>query len=241
MLHIITLAYRFELLAKVYASIPKHDDICWHLSIAKKRGIPNESFIRDDKRIQLHMVECDDDDFVSKRNAVFEKINDGYFYLLDDDTIFIYGAYEVYRQYNSIGFNGMIVGDRILRRKDFTSEIEKAGFPTENPATTIIDTGMVIASSDVLRSVKWEWVPQNEYYPRDYLFWSNCFKYFGKEKVVLCNKVISYYNYSMPLLHFKKKIFNRKIELKIYNYYLAYYLEILAIKIKQIITKNHPN
>jgi hypothetical protein len=226
MLHIITLAYRFELLSKVYASIPKHDDIRWHLSIAKKRGTPNKSFILKDKRIVLHITDCEDNDFVSKRNAVFEKINDGYFYLLDDDTIFLVEVYNLYQQYSGIGFRGMIVGDRIFRMKNIEGEIEKGTYPTDDPNTTIIDSGMALASSDVLKTVKWQWVPTGEGYPRDYLFWSNCFKYFGKDKVVLCDKIISYYNYLNPIINIRinkkiKGIGNIRISLDIYNIVIA--------------------
>ena len=235
MLHIVTLAYRFELLSKVYASIPKHDDIRWHLSIAKERGLPTYDFLKNDNRIIVHLIDCKDNDFVSKRNAAFENIHDGYFYLLDDDTIFLNEAYEVYRHYKKMEFRGMIIGDRIFRLRNYKGEIERAPFPTENPATTFIDTGMAIASSDVLRSVKWEWVPENEICSRDQLFWTNCFKYFGKEKVVFCNRVIAYYNYSAPILRLKRKIFNRQIELKIYNPNTAYIIEFIAKKIKMIL------
>ena len=118
MLHIVTLAYRFELLSKVYASIPKHDDIRWHLSISKERGLPTYDFLINDNRIIVHLIDCKDNDFVSKRNAAFENIHDGYFYLLDDDTIFLNEAYEVYRHYKKMEFRGMIIGDRIFRLRN---------------------------------------------------------------------------------------------------------------------------
>lgn len=238
MLHIITLAYRFELLPKVYASIPKHDDICWHLSIAKKRGIPNYSFITNDKRIHLHIIECNDNDFVSKRNAVFEKIKDGYFYMLDDDTIFINEAYDQYKEHFLKKESVMIIGNELIRHYK-TELLLKANPLSEDPTKVNIGTGMALASSEVLEFVKWDWTPQGETYSRDYLFWSNCFRFFGEEKTINCNKIISYHNYFSPVLRIRidKKIkglgnFRLHTDIdnvtiaKIYNYITYGYLEL---------------
>ena len=235
MLHIITLAYRFELLSKVYASIPMHDDICWHLSIAKKRGIPNDDFIEKDKRIKIHLIDCEDDDFVSKRNSVFEKIKDGYFYMLDDDTIFINEAYNQYKQQYLKKENVLIIGNEIIRYYN-KERILKANPLSEDPSKVNIGTGMALCSSEVLKFVKWEWVPHGKTYSRDFLFWSNCFKHVGEENTIYCNKVISYHNYYSPVLRIR---INKKIRgwgncrlytdidnvtiAKIYNYFTYRY------------------
>jgi hypothetical protein len=249
MLHIITLAYRFELLPKVYASLPKHDDICWHLSIAKNRGIPNESFIIKDKRIIIHQIDCKDDDFVTKRNKVFEKIKDGYFYMLDDDTIFINEVYNQYKQHYLKKENVLIIGNEIIRYYK-TEGILKANPLSEDPSKVNIGTGMALSSSEVLRFVKWEWVPQGETYSRDFLFWSNCFRFFGEGKTINCNKIISYHNYFSPVLRIRihKKIkvlgnfrlhtdIDNVIIAKIYNYITYSYLALkskLYMKRKKI-------
>jgi hypothetical protein len=52
---------------------------------------------------------------------------------------------------------------------------------------------------------------------------------------VFCNRVISYYNHSAPILYLKRKIFNRNAELKIYNPNIAYLIEFFAKKIKWIL------
>jgi len=225
MLHIVTLLYRFELLSKVYASIPKHDDIRWHLSIAKKRGIPKERFILEDNRIVLHIVDCKDDDFVTKRNYVFSKIKDGYFYMLDDDTYFFNEVYELYKEYEKRNFRGLIIGNEKIRIYDRESLLVAKPL-SDDPGKINIGTGMAISSSDALEHVRWAWGNLDRGIGRDYIFWSKCFAYFGPENVVYSNKIISFHNFFSPAarVRIKKRAWGFTIfylNMDIYNIRMA--------------------
>ena len=191
MLHIITPVYRFELLSMVHESIPNRNDIRWHLSLAKKRGIPDEKFIKEDKRVILHIIDCSDQDTVSKRNAVFENIKDGYFYMLDDDTIFVEEVYTIYKEHSIKMFKGLILGNQSIN-----DQIRHPSYPlSEDPNKVNVDTGMAIASSDVLEHVKFSWTKPGENFGRDFLFWSKCYAYFGDDNVIYLDRIISKYNY----------------------------------------------
>ena len=187
MLHIITLLYRFENFEQLCFSIPEKNNITWHIVISNRRTIPSNITESTFKNLIIHIVDLNDDDFVSKRNIVFEKINDGYFFLLDDDTKFLNSCYEEYKKYHNLGFKGMIVG---IQQTVFSKN--KPNYPYTNPKNNLLDTGSVIAYFEVLKHVKWEWT--NDYY-RDRFFWANCARYFGENRIINCNKVISYYNF----------------------------------------------
>ena len=79
-----------------YSSIFKNDDITWHISKTSRNPDPDYEFIKSDKMIKLYNVDCDDTDTTAKRNAVLEKIKDGYFCFLDDDTVFHENMYIKY-------------------------------------------------------------------------------------------------------------------------------------------------
>ena len=194
-----------------------------------RKGPANE-FIGKDQRITVYSIDCRDTDIISKRNAVFEKIKDGFFYLLDDDTILINNVYTLYKEFYSKGFRGMIIGDQI--KWDFEkTKFMKAPFPSEDPSKTKLDTGMVIASSDVLEYVQWSDVEPNANYGRDFLFWSKCFSYFGPENVVMCNKVINFFNFYAPLVRIRKRVLGLAFAIDIYNPHLAkFYTSIQTIK-----------
>ena len=216
MLHIITPLYRFELIDKVYSTIPNYSDIKWHISISKRRELPKNSFFSKDDRVVIYYLDCEDNDMVTKRNKIFENIKDGYFYLLDDDTKFLEEVYNVYKKYNKINFQGMIIGKQYLPilMKKLNG---KAWRPSSNPNYNKIDTGEAIAHHSVLRHVKWEWSIE---FGRDNLFWTNCYLYFKDEHTLLINNYISYYNYfnkNKPCVQIRKKIFTFEIKLDIYN------------------------
>ena len=100
MLHIITRAYRYHLLDEVYNSIPKHEDIIWHIGKTSRRESLTNNFIEDD-RVIVYEVDCDDCDITPKTNKILDHITDGYFCFLDDDTYFydnMYFAYEKFKK-----------------------------------------------------------------------------------------------------------------------------------------------
>jgi hypothetical protein len=214
MLHIVTPLYRYDLLEKVYQSIPKHADIIWHIAKTSRREKLTNHFLTADQRIKLYEIDCADDDMVTKRNVVFAAIQDGYFYLLDDDTIFLDALYAVYQQYSQANFKGMVIGN---------TNLLKASYPILKATQPRFDTGMVLSHHQVLRAVAWDWHPT---LPRDFYFWRRCYEFFGKESTVLIDKVIAHYNYFGSIYTIKKRILGFDIEYKINNiaFAKAYFL-----------------
>lgn len=205
MLHIITPLYRYHLLEKVYQSIPKDHDITWHIAKSSQREKLDHDFIHTDSRIKLYELDCPDIDTVTKRNVIFDNIKDGFFYCLDDDTLFLKELYRVYKEYNNIGFEGMIVGQ---------SNVIKHIRLSANPKESWIDTGMVLCYFKVLEKEKWEWT---EIAGRDCYFWSRCYQFFGKENTVFLNRVISHYNLLGPYLRIKKSLLFWDFKYDVYN------------------------
>lgn len=113
MLHIATPFYRPQYLEAIYESIPKYHDITWHIAKTKNSPSLKYDFLKD-PRIKVYEIDCSDKDTVTKRNTIFNHIKEGFFFLLDDDTIFVEEAYNVYKQYSEEGFVGMIVGNQLL-------------------------------------------------------------------------------------------------------------------------------
>ena len=69
----------------------------WHIAKTSRRPRLGNVFLETDSRIRLYEIDCVDTDIVAKRNAIFDRIRDGYFFLLDDDTICVEAMYEVYK------------------------------------------------------------------------------------------------------------------------------------------------
>ncbi|WP_064196175.1 MULTISPECIES: hypothetical protein [Emticicia] len=220
MLHIITPLYRFHLLEKVYQSIPKNDDIRWHIAKSTQREKLEYDFIQTDSRIHLYELDCPDADTVTKRNVIFANIKDGFFYCLDDDTLFLEEVYNVYKEYHHTDFKGMIIGQSNLIKKVQLSA---------DPKKSWIDTGMVICYFSVLEREKWEWT---EIAGRDCYFWSRCYQFFGEENIIFLDKVISHYNSLSPYLRVRKPILFWNFKYDIYNRTLA------RTYIKLALTKN---
>jgi len=183
MLHIETILYRYENIDKVYESIPKHEDITWHISKVKSRKAP-ESEVWKDKRVILYDIDCKDNDFVSKRNIPFNRMKDGWFCLLDDDNTFHDHMYEVYQKYKDTDFKGMVIGQQ-------NSSNNKLRLDANYPSPGWIDTGNVLCHTTALETNKWQ---NSLKYPRDFLFWYNCFKLFKRQNTILLKEVISNYN-----------------------------------------------
>jgi len=186
MLHIITPLYRFNLLEQVYNSILMNDDITWHISKSNKREELDYDFLKKDKRIKLYNIDCDDNEIYKKRNVVFDNIKDGYFCLLDDDTIFHENMYIKYLECTEHNFRGMLVGEQI--DKD-----GKLRLIASKPVFGRIDTGNVLSHHSCLSECKWP----KEHIPgvnnKDFLFWDSVFEFYGK-KCAIWNQPISYYN-----------------------------------------------
>lgn len=215
MFHIATPLYRYEYLERIYQSIPKHEDITWHIAKAKHRPPLTFDFLQD-PRVKIYEIDCPDSDTVSKRNTIFDHITDGYFYLLDDDTIFLEEAYHVYNEYQQQNFVGLIMGSQ-----DHCGKTLEPTLISENPSLTRMDTGMAIAHNSVLRHVKWAWSPKDVFYENDCLFWSRCYVYFGKARTINVNTCISTYNRFGAKIRVRKQLLGLKIHFDIYNIHVV--------------------
>jgi len=186
MLHIITPLYRFELIEKVYGSIPLNEDVVWHISYSSKRELPNLSFLNDNKQIRLYPVDCEDNDTPSKRNEILKEIKDGYFCFLDDDTVFHENMYFKYQECMENNFKGMLVGEQI-------DNDGKLRLIASKPVFRKIDTGNVIAHHDCLTECRWPETFTWRVNQRDFLFWESVYNYY-EMKCAIWNTPISYYN-----------------------------------------------
>ena len=186
MLHIITPLYRFELIEKVYSSIPINEDILWHISYSSKRELPNLPFLTNNKQIRLYTVDCEDNDTPSKRNEILKQIKDGYFCFLDDDTTFHENMYMKYLDCTEEKFVGMLVGEQLFPNG-------KLRLIASKPIFKHIDTGNVISHHSCLNECDW---PEKFIWrvnQRDFLFWESVYNYYGMT-CAIWNSPISYYN-----------------------------------------------
>lgn len=196
-LHIITPAYRFENLESIYNSILINDDIIWHISKSNKREELNFDFIKKDKRIKIYNVNCEDNEIYKKRNAVFEKIKDGYFCLLDDDTIFHENMYMKYRECIDQLFIGMLVGEQL-------NHVGKLRLPASRPIFCKIDTGNVLSHTNCLEQCKWPETHTHKVNQKDFLFWESVYHFYDKQ-CTLIHQPISYYNKLKPIKQWQEK------------------------------------
>jgi len=186
MLHIITPLYRFDLIEKVYDSIYKQDDICWHISYSNKRQLPDLQFLKNNNQIKIYPVDCEDSDTTSKRNVILANIKDGYFCFLDDDTIFHKNMYDKYLTCVEHNFKGMIIGQQL-------DKYDKIRLTASKPTFGGIDTGNVISHYECLKECAWPKTHIDGVNQKDFLFWESVFNYYGK-KCGIWNQPISFYN-----------------------------------------------
>ena len=186
MLHIITPAYRFENLERIYYSINANYDIRWHISKSNKREELKFDFIKNDKRVIVYNVECEDNEIYKKRNEVLSKINDGYFCFLDDDTLFHENMYIKYFECEQFNLKQMLVGQQI-------DADDKLRLVASVPLYGHIDTGNVICHHSVLKEVRWPSEHIEGVNHKDFLFWNSVYEFYNK-RCTIWNQPISYYN-----------------------------------------------
>lgn len=210
MLHIATPLFRYEYLEQIYESIPKNEDIIWHISKIKERPALTFDFLAD-PRVRVYECVCLDTDTVTKRNVIFDQIKDGYFCLLDDDTVFEQEMYNVYKSFSEKQFKGMVIG----AQKFSSGHIKfKANYPTIKKSEMATDTGMIMSHSQVLDTVRWAIFSG---IPNDVYFWYRCYQFYGKELTILIPNAISSYNKFGPIVRITKKIFGQKLKFNIKN------------------------
>ena len=187
MLHIITALYRPELLEKMYKSIPKEKDICWHISKSKHTPELTYKFIEEDERVILHEVDCPDIESWTKRQTCLDEITKGYFCFLDDDTKFHENLYKEYRKIRETKFVGMLVGKQ-------ENKHGKTRLATTYPRFCQIDIGNVIAHSACNKHVEFPAKVESRTSARDYQYWRDVAKHYTKDNVKIIKRVISVYN-----------------------------------------------
>lgn len=195
-LNILTVLWRTEYLKKQYESIPKKKDVNWILCKTNlwKGKIPK--YIKNSKDVNVIICNVntskdkeDIKDFILKINKGIRKIEDGFFYILDDDNKMHEKTYRNYKKYKDTNYK-MIIGEQI--RSDGNIKL-KANYP----AYGTIDMGNVLCSTEVFKKIKnfnqvFKDTIQAGVY--DYLFWKFCFNSIDIKDVLLLNKVIFYYN-----------------------------------------------
>lgn len=224
MLHICTPLYRYEFLEDIYKTIPKYADITWHLVKISTRHDPELSFLKD-PRVKVYQADCLDSDTVTKRNLIFSKLNEGYFYLLDDDTIFLENVYNTYKKYNNLNFEGLICG-QMHSTKEKNPKIVNPKIDID-PNKIYIDTGAAICHVKVLKHVKWDWVKLEDDFGNDFLFWSRCCKFIGFKNCIIENVIFLNYNYFAPKLRIRRKILFFNINFDTNNYFIIKIYNIL--------------
>ena len=186
MLHIITPIYRFEYLEKIYNSILMNDDILWHISKSTKIKETIPEVIKNDKRVKIYDIDCEDTDTTKKRNTILETIDNGYFCFLDDDTIFHENMYVKYLECKESNFEGMFIGEQLDKHG-------KLRLIASFPKYTRIDTGNVLSHSSCLKTCRWPETYEYGKNAKDSLFWESVYTFYNY-KCAIWNRPISYYN-----------------------------------------------
>lgn len=190
--NILTVLWRTKYLEKQYESIPKKEDVNWILCKSNlwKSNIPD--YIKNSK--DVNVIICDINiknkkesisDFILKINEGIKKVEDGFFYILDDDNKIHEKTYKTYKEYKNKNYK-MIIGEQI---KSNNSIKLQANYPFWGK----IDMGNVICTTEILKKINFDCVSTKlEAY--DWQFWLACFKEMEKENVFLLNQICFYYN-----------------------------------------------
>jgi len=189
-LHICTISCRNDFLEQIYKSIPKAQDIIWHIARAIGNPVQLPDTMKEDTRIQVHTLTCEDIDTPFKMNYIFDQIKhtdlDSYFCILDDDTVFHPGMYNNYLQYIDKQF--MVIGQQM--DKNYVRRLQGT-----LPYECAIDAGNVLCHSSVLEKEIWPGKHWDEQVHIDFEFWNNCFSHFGIKQTEIVTDVVSIYNY----------------------------------------------
>ena len=195
-LNILTVLWRTEYLEKQYESIPKKKDVNWILCKSSLWQGIIPTYIKNSKdinviicNVNISKIKEDVRDFVLKINKGIKKVEDGFFYILDDDNEMHKKIYKTYKKYKTTNYK-MIIGKQIIK----SGEIRiKANYPSY----ATVDMGNVLCSTEVFKKVKnftragKEAVEEGVY---DHLFWNFCFNSINIKDVLLLNEIIFYYN-----------------------------------------------
>ena len=194
-LNIVTTLYRKEFLTKQYESIPKFPNVNWIICKTKSWGeIPKELTEEKNFNIIVNEIDCEDnlENWIPKISEGLKKVEDGFFLILDDDNAIHPNLYPIFEKFKNDKYE-MIVGDQIINEK-------RIYLKAHVPKYTKIDMGNVLCKTNVLKKVNYFYcVDPKKLNPKwngyDYVFWIECHKAIGDEKILLLKDIpIAYYN-----------------------------------------------
>jgi hypothetical protein len=183
MLHIITGLYRPKLLKLIHESLPDAPDITWHIGMSLDKEL---DYVPADLRVKIYKIDCEDKESWTKRQKCLDKVDNGYYCFLDDDTIFHHQMYNEYKRLKSSNYKGMIIGEQVF--KDGRRRLKPA-----TPMFCQIDIGNVLSHHSVNQHVKFPVELKNKSTARDYEYWKDVYEFY-KKQAVLVYKTISIYN-----------------------------------------------
>lgn len=190
--NILTVLWRTEYLEKQYESIPKNIDVNWILCKSNlwKSEIPD--YIKNSK--DVNVIICNIDikkqeenitDFILKINEGIKMVEDGFFYILDDDNSMHEKTYETYKKYKNKIYK-MIIGKQI--RSNGRLKLE-----AKYPSPGGIDMGNIICTTNVLKKHNFNCV-NTRHSCYDWQFWTTCFKEMEQKDVLLLNEILFNHN-----------------------------------------------
>lgn len=183
-LTLITVAYKYDFLDKLWLSVPKYDDVEWTIVKVKDRNLDKWKNI-----YRINVVEVDtSEDFEGvfvKMQAGLDSVKDGWFMKLDEDTVFHPNAYKMFKKYNSNP--AMLIGSQYYCND--TLRIKA------NIGQGATDSGNVMCHNECLKEVKW--TTNTKDIAQDQTFWGNCFNYYKIGRTYIIDEPISYYNYQL--------------------------------------------
>lgn len=182
MLHLVTPLYRFENVGKIYESITNYPDVMWHISKSVSRPYTPPF---EDERVRIYDVNCADTDPVGKRNFALSKVIDGYFHLLDDDTLLHPNMYKLYKQMEELDYKGMVIGKQVEKNK----KIRLKELP--HPVYCFVDAGNVLCHYSAIQYILSN-PDKNIHLAPDYNLWEKAYSFFKEAKMT--EDVISTYN-----------------------------------------------
>jgi hypothetical protein len=182
MLHLVTPLYRFQNVEKIYESITNYPDIVWHMGKSAHRPYKPPF---EDGRVKVYDVNCADSDPVAKRNFALSKVNDGYFHLLDDDTLFHPNMYKLYKQMEELDYKGMVIGKQVEKDK----KLRLKELP--HPVYCYIDAGNVLCHHSAIEYILTN-PDKKAHLAPDYNLWEKAYSFFNEAKMT--EEVISTYN-----------------------------------------------
>lgn len=190
-LHICTISSRDEYLQSIYNSLPKDNDIVWHICRGGDKFVGLTSSLYTDYRVKVYHIDCEDTDTATKMQYIFDRIiatdSDSYFCILDDDTHFHIGMYLTYQEYKEREGKWMVIGSQ--QDKNGTRRLQGT-----LPYECAIDSGNVLCHSHCLVPEKWPTKHWDESYHIDFDFWNRCYKHFGLKRTDIIQQNISIYN-----------------------------------------------